>query len=171
MVASARCQNVGEKRRLMNPGPATLASVMRGSVRSSTASASPSAFGFAFASLARTRAALVARSPWAGSRGGSTTTRDMSSPAGRPPERTRFSRASRTRASKMAKMFMGRTGCQRLSDRADLPRWRRGSRPSTAGLFKGGGIASAAPSVTAGVPTGRSRGDDRAFASAERSTA
>ena len=90
----------------MKPGPATPASTTRGSVRKAAASASPSAFGLVLASLARTRAALVARSPWLASRGGSTTTRARSRPSGSVPPRTSASTASRTRASNRAKMFM-----------------------------------------------------------------
>ena len=62
----------------MKPGPATSTFATRSSARSFAAIASASSRGFLPASLASTMAALVAMSPWAASRGGSTTMRDWS---------------------------------------------------------------------------------------------
>ena len=73
---SASVQAAGLSVRLMKPGPATSTLSISGSARSLAAIASASSRGFLPASLASTIAALVAMSPWLGSRGGSTTTRD-----------------------------------------------------------------------------------------------
>ena len=62
--------------------------------------------GFMRASLASTMAALVARSPWEGSRGGSTTTRLTSSPDGILAASANRPSASATRFSNSPKMFM-----------------------------------------------------------------
>jgi hypothetical protein len=59
----------------MKPGPATSAFSISGSAASFAAIASASSRGFPPASLASTMAALVANSPCAGSRGGSTVMR------------------------------------------------------------------------------------------------
>src|SRR5438132_7374296 len=53
----------------------------------------------------KTIAALVARSPWAGLRGGSTATRPRSSPGGRSPRATRSLRAASTRPRKSLKIL------------------------------------------------------------------
>ena len=58
----------------MKPGPATSTEMTGGSASSFGLIASASARGFVFAPFASTIAALVARSPCAGSRGGSTVT-------------------------------------------------------------------------------------------------
>ena len=63
---------------------------MRSSARSFAAIASASSRGFLPASLASTIAAFVAASPWLGSRGGSTVTRDRSMPAGNAPAANQF---------------------------------------------------------------------------------
>ena len=62
--------------RLMKPGPAISTAVISGRLRSSAAIRSASSRGLRPASLASAIAALVARSPWPASRGGSTTIRD-----------------------------------------------------------------------------------------------
>src|SRR5947209_8350188 len=67
---------------------------------------SASAIGFCFAAPASTIAALVARSPCAGSRGGSTATRPKSSPAGSTPSAARSSSAARTSRRKSPKTFV-----------------------------------------------------------------
>ena len=69
----------------MKPGPATSTEAIRSSARSFSAILSARSRGFALASLASTIAALVAMSPWVASRGGSTTTREKSMPAGHWP--------------------------------------------------------------------------------------
>jgi hypothetical protein len=89
----------------MKPGPATSTFAINGSARSLPAMASASSRGFLPASLASTMAALVAMSPWAASRGGSTTTRDWSIPAGNSPAAASASLAARTRSRTSAKMF------------------------------------------------------------------
>src|SRR5262249_55171024 len=91
---------------LMKPGPATSTLATSGSARSLAAIASASSRGFRPASLASTMAALVAMSPWVGSRGGSTSTRDWSMPAGSTPSAIRASFAARTRARTSAKIFV-----------------------------------------------------------------
>ena len=91
----------------MKPGPATSTLAIRSSARSFSATSSASSRGFLPASLASTIAALVAMSPWVGSRGGSTTTREGSS-AGKRARRGRARRAPRcTRARTVAKIFIG----------------------------------------------------------------
>ena len=60
----------------MKPGPAISVLVTSGSLPSSAAIFSARSRGFSPASLASAIAALVARSPWLASRGGSTTMRD-----------------------------------------------------------------------------------------------
>src|SRR5262245_47224608 len=89
----------------MKPGPATSAFATRSSPRSFAAIASANARGFAPASLASTMAALVAMSPCALSRGGSTTMRDWSIPAGSTPSATSASLAARTLSKTAAKTF------------------------------------------------------------------
>src|SRR5262245_14242200 len=64
----------------MKPGPAMSTEATFPSLRSLAAMLSASSRGFLPASLARTIAALVAMSPCVGSRGGSTTIREMSAP-------------------------------------------------------------------------------------------
>src|SRR5215203_5814262 len=91
----------------MKPGPATSAFSTRGSSRRSAARRSAKARGFIRASLASVSAALVARSPCEASRGGSTTTRPASSPAGILPAASRRSRAAATRRSNRANRFIG----------------------------------------------------------------
>ena len=97
----------GCSRRLMNPGPATSTAVTPGSPRSAWASVSASARGLDPASLASTNAALVARSPCNGSRGGSITTLAVSSPAGTAPSRPSRSITAPRRRWNSSKMFMG----------------------------------------------------------------
>ena len=83
--AARRARRAGLSVRLMKPGPGDLG---RGDQRRRRAaarrSASASSRGFLPACLASTIAALVARSPCAASRGGSTTTRAGRAPAGMP---------------------------------------------------------------------------------------
>ena len=90
----------------MKPGPATETAAMSASLPSSAAIRSASWRGFIFASRASAMAALVARSPWLASRGGSTTTRERSSPVGRWPAAARRSREAAIRAVKRSKIFM-----------------------------------------------------------------
>src|SRR3546814_7453695 len=78
----------------MNPEPSMLASFTSGSAPSSATSNSASERGLVPAGLASTIAALVATSPCAGSRGGSTLMARRSSPSGRPPLATRQSSAA-----------------------------------------------------------------------------
>jgi hypothetical protein len=78
-------QKSGASRRLMKPGPATSTASTASAERRASASGSAIARGAIPAALASTMAALVARSPWLGSRGGSTPTRVRSSPAGNWP--------------------------------------------------------------------------------------
>src|SRR3546814_1615128 len=78
----------------MKPGPAMLASITSGSAPSSATSNSASERGLVPAGLASTIAALVATSPCAGSRGGSTLMARRSSPSGRLPLATRQSSAA-----------------------------------------------------------------------------
>src|SRR5204862_6034063 len=66
------------------------------------------AIGFCLTAPARTIAALVARSPCAGSRGGSTATRAKSRPAGRAPDATRSSSADNRTRRKSPKMLVMR---------------------------------------------------------------
>jgi hypothetical protein len=89
----------------MKPGPATSAFATTSSRRSFAAIASASARGLLPAPLARTMAALVAMSPCALSRGGSTTMRDWSIPAGSTPSAISASLAARTLSRTVAKMF------------------------------------------------------------------
>src|SRR3954471_23014340 len=91
----------------MKPGPATSTFSTRGSARSLAAIASANSRGLRPASLASTIAALVAMSPCAASRGGSTTTRAWSIPAGSTPSAINASLAARTLSSTTAKMFLG----------------------------------------------------------------
>ncbi|MDQ0836479.1 hypothetical protein QFZ54_000263 [Sphingomonas faeni] len=85
---------------LMKPGPATLAEATSSSFDNSATSASASTRGLVLAGLARTIAALVARSPWLVSRGGSTVTFLRSSPAGSVPAAVRVSSAASMCAAK-----------------------------------------------------------------------
>src|SRR5262249_26505529 len=89
----------------MKPGPATSAFATTSSSRSFAAIASANARGLAPASLARTMAALVAMSPCALSRGGSTTMRDWSIPVGSTPSATSAFVAARTLSRTAAKTF------------------------------------------------------------------
>src|SRR5689334_21732702 len=86
----------------MKPGPAISTEVIRSSLRSFSAILSASSRGLALASLASTIAALVAMSPWPASRGGSTTTREKSIPAGQPPSAARPAQTAWTRAKTAA---------------------------------------------------------------------
>jgi hypothetical protein len=83
----------------MKPGPATSTEATRSSARNFSAILSASSRGFALASLASTIAALVAMSPWLASRGGSTTTREKSMPAGHWPSAANVAQIACTRAS------------------------------------------------------------------------
>ena len=91
---SASAQAAGFRVRLMKPGPATSTVA----IRSSCAQFCRDRFGeiarLLAGSLASTIAALVAMSPCAGSRGGSTTTRDRSMPAGKTPGRNSASQSA-----------------------------------------------------------------------------
>src|SRR5439155_25083312 len=69
---------------------------------------SASAIGFCLMAPASTIAALVARSPCAGSRGGSTATRAKSSPAGRAASTTKPSSADNRTRRKSPKMLVMR---------------------------------------------------------------
>src|ERR1700756_2539469 len=89
----------------MKPGPAISTFSIRSSTRRRVAIASARSRGLAFASLARTIAALVAISPWLASRGGSTTTRDKSIPAGQLPSAASLAQIACTRASTSAKRW------------------------------------------------------------------
>ena len=81
--------------------PRDLAEAIRSSWRSFSAIFSASSRGFARASLASTIAALVAMSPCAASRGGSTTTRDRSA-FGHPPSAASAVQTACTRANTSA---------------------------------------------------------------------
>ena len=85
MRASASCQNTGVSRKLMKPGPATSTAATPSWVLRRAANKAAISRGNILARLARTMAALVATSPSAASRGGSTVTRPRSSPAGTTP--------------------------------------------------------------------------------------
>src|SRR4051812_30467048 len=87
----------------MKPGPATPTEAIRSSARSFSAILSARSRGFAFASLARTIAALVAISPCVASRGGSTTTREKSTPARQLPSVASVAQIACTRARTSAK--------------------------------------------------------------------
>ena len=104
--AGPRAGPAASSRMLMKPGPAISTLVTRGSSWRSATRSSARARGFMRASLASTMAALVARSPWEGSRGGSTTTRLTSSPDGILPASASRPSASATRFSNSPKMFM-----------------------------------------------------------------
>ena len=80
---------------------------MSGSALSFSASLSAMSRGFILAALASTRAALLARSPCAASRGGDTSTLAKSSPAGSAPSLCRACRAAMMRACTSAWTFMG----------------------------------------------------------------
>src|SRR5690606_31875161 len=86
----------------MKPGPAISALVTMASSTSLPTSPSASARGFVPAGLASTRAALVARSPCAGSRGGSTLTPARGTPGGRTPSASSAERAASILAAKAA---------------------------------------------------------------------
>src|SRR5262249_2602272 len=73
--------------------------------RSRAAIASARSRGLALASLASTIAAFVAISPWLASRGGSTTTREKSMPAGQLPSVASAAQTVCTRASTSAKRW------------------------------------------------------------------
>ena len=90
----------------MKPGPATATASTAGCSPSSAASASARSRGLRPACLARTIAALVERSPCSGSRGGSTVTLEVSSPAGIVPAALRVARAVSTTPRKWVKTFM-----------------------------------------------------------------
>ena len=85
---------------LMKPGPATSTRDTSGSLPSSAASVSASSRGFTPAGLASTIAALVAKSPWLASRGGSTVTFRRSSPPGSAPLSVSVSSAASICAAK-----------------------------------------------------------------------
>src|SRR4051812_3589973 len=87
----------------MKPGPATPTEAIRSSARSFSAILSARSRGFVLASLASTMAALVAMSPCVASRGGSTTTREKSMPAGQLPSAASAAQIRCTRASTSAK--------------------------------------------------------------------
>ncbi len=86
----------------MKPGPATETAATSASFSSSAASAVASERGLVPAGFASTIAALVARSPWLASRGGSTATVARSSPPGKvPPATSASSAASRYTAKRL----------------------------------------------------------------------
>jgi hypothetical protein len=91
IVRSSSRQASGDRRRLMKPGPAISTEVTGGSASSFALISSASARGLVAAGFASTIAALVARSPCAGSRGGSTVTFLRSRSAGSAPSATRSS--------------------------------------------------------------------------------
>src|SRR5690606_18540912 len=99
-------QKRSESRKLTKPGPATSTAATSSSLPSSAAISSARLRGFLPSGLARTIATLEARSPWLGSRGGSTETLERS---GRAPEASLRSSASTVfliRSLKSAKIFM-----------------------------------------------------------------
>src|SRR6476659_9883767 len=102
MVRSSPAQTSGFSVRLMKPGPATSTAATRSSARNFSAILSARSRGLVLASLASTIAALVAMSPWVASRGGSTTTREKSMPAGHWPSAARSAQIASTRASTSA---------------------------------------------------------------------
>jgi len=104
-VRSASVHAEAFKARLMKPGPATSTFSISGSARRRAAIASARSRGLALASLASTIAALVAISPWLASRGGSTTTREKSVPAGQLPSEASAAQIACTRASTSAKRW------------------------------------------------------------------
>ncbi|CDO37298.1 hypothetical protein SPHV1_320017 [Novosphingobium sp. KN65.2] len=79
---------------MMKPGPAISAEVTSSSFASSATSASARSRGFSPAGLASTIAALVARSPCEGSRGGSTVIAPRLSPPGSVPAASSASSAA-----------------------------------------------------------------------------
>src|SRR3954467_15246406 len=91
----------------MKPGPATSTDAIISSRRSFSAIFSASSRGLALASRASTIAALVAMSPCAASRGGSTTTREKSVPAGQSPSLASAAHTACTRANTAAKRCFG----------------------------------------------------------------
>ena len=110
IARNCACHTAGSRRMLRNPGlPHGPKSRCRDNRRSRARvplmprrSARPRPSGSASPGPARTIAALVARSPCAGSRGGSTATRDRSSPAGNAPSAARSSSADRRTPAKIA---------------------------------------------------------------------
>jgi hypothetical protein len=94
--ASASRQTFGSSVRLMKPGPAISVLVTSGSFFSSAAIFSARSRGFMPTSLASAIAALVARSPWLASRGGSTTMRLRSGGLLKAPDLAIVSTAART---------------------------------------------------------------------------
>jgi hypothetical protein len=104
-MRKASIQAAGLSVRLMNPGPATSNCAKRSSPLSFATICSANSRGFMRASFASTMAALVAKSPWAASRGGSTAIRDCSMPAGRTPSAMSASFAARTLRRTAATMF------------------------------------------------------------------
>jgi len=106
-VRNSFAQAFGFSVRLMKPGPATSTEAINSSARNLAATCSARSRGLALASLASTIAALVAMSPWLTSRGGSTTTRDRSMPAGQLPSVASALQAACTRASTSAKRCCG----------------------------------------------------------------
>jgi hypothetical protein len=111
-VRSAACQAPAASRRFRNPGPATSAAVTRGSASRRSASRAAMSRGFIAAGLASTIAAFVAMSPWLGSRGGSTDTPAISSPAGSAPDAASVSMAPSTRPRISANRSMRRISLQ-----------------------------------------------------------
>src|SRR5271163_2306414 len=99
----------GLRTMLMKPGPAASALETSGSRARSAARLAANARGFEPASLASrayTIAALVERSPWTDSRGGSTTKRLRSTPRGNSPAAIRFASSRAMRDWKSAKTFI-----------------------------------------------------------------
>ncbi len=96
----------------MKPGPATSTFCTRSSDASPSAIACASSRGFRPASFASTIAALVAMSPWLGSRGGSTMTRDWSIPPGSIPDAIRRAFTARTRSSTSLNMLLAAMGAK-----------------------------------------------------------
>ena len=88
IVPSSSRHAASSSRQLMNPGPAISTAVTPGSASSFGAISPASARGLVPAALASTIAALVARSPCAASRGGSTATFFRSRSAGNAPSPT-----------------------------------------------------------------------------------
>src|ERR1051325_5961175 len=109
----------------MKPGPATSTSAIRSSARSLSATSSASWRGFLSAGLASTIATLLAMSPWVGSRGGSTTTRDASS-AGNAPAAVSAASAACTRPSTFAKIFWSGSDIGRALSQVPADKSKRG---------------------------------------------
>ena len=165
-------QRPGARRRLRKPGPATSAETMPGAPASVSARAAAMSRGAIRAGRASTIAALVAMSPWAGSRGGSTVTAPRSSPCGSRPSAASRASPSSTRAftsanrsitvpSDAAGVSTGSGRPPRGSARPAGPAARGRERPGPARPARArGGTRGGADHDDAGRVRGAGRGPD-----------